>query len=152
MKKYFSVFFVLAAIIVITASFTLMPPADDEVGNLKVLPKNITDQQLDSVMDHFKLSLGVKCGFCHAQQKDTSADRHLDFASDEKPEKIRAREMLQMTAYLNATYFNPDHSTRPDTIHEVICYTCHRGGHDPGADMLFPQLDSLMMLQHQRKK
>ncbi len=59
--------------------------------------------------------------------------------------------MMRMTAYVNSNYFNPDHSSQPDTLHTVICYTCHRGNKEPGADMLFPQLDSLIRLQHVRK-
>ncbi len=154
MLKYFSAILITVAIVFVTASFTTTPPVDDAFKNLKVLPKNITDEQLDSVMDHFKISLGVKCGFCHAQMAvaDSTGRKHLDFASDAKEEKQTAREMYQMTAYLNATYFNPDHSTQPDTLHTVICYTCHRGSHEPEASKLFPQLDSLMQLDHKRKK
>jgi hypothetical protein len=150
MIRYASVTLLLMAMISVSASFTAVIPADDEFKNLKILPHDITDEQLDSVMDHFKASLGVKCSFCHAEAKDTSLKRHLDFASDEKPEKLRAREMLQMTAYLNANFFNHDQSTRPDTIHEVICYTCHRGMKEPDAAVLFHEVDSITRLP--RKK
>jgi hypothetical protein len=34
--------------------------------NLKVLPKNISKEDLDKVMDGFKASLGVRCNYCHA--------------------------------------------------------------------------------------
>jgi hypothetical protein len=151
MLKYLSASVIMVAILIVIASFTTIQPGDEKFKNLKVLPKDITDDQLDSVMDHFKVSLGVKCGFCHAMAADSSVKRHLDFASDAKPEKSRAREMLQMTAYLNTTYFNPDHSTKPDTIHTVMCFTCHRGIKEPEAKLLFPQLDSLMQLQHVKK-
>jgi len=145
-------FIIISALVTIAANTVTPPPPVEEFKNLKVLPKNITDEQLDSVMDNFKASLGVNCSFCHAAAKDTSVKRHLDFASDEKPTKLRAREMMQMTAYLNENYFNPEHSSQPDTIHQVICYTCHRGFHEPDADLLFPQVDSIMKAQHQRKK
>ena len=36
--------------------------------NLKVLPKNITKPQMDSVMKHFTVALGVKCNFCHVRK------------------------------------------------------------------------------------
>lgn len=147
MLKYIASLFLLILFIGITASFTPAPPPAADEGNLKVLPSNITEKELDSIMDHFKLSLGVRCGFCHAMDPDTSRGKHLDFASDAKPEKERAREMLKMTAYLNTTFFNPEHSTRPDTLRTVMCFTCHRGTTTPDEMSLLPQLDSLMKLQ-----
>ncbi|MEO8085957.1 MAG: c-type cytochrome [Bacteroidota bacterium] len=151
MFKYLKISLLVTVVITIAAN-SITPSATDHFENLKVLPKDITNEQLDSVMDHFKASLGVKCSFCHSEALEVGEKRHLDFSSDTKEEKLRAREMLQMTAYLNATYFNPEHSTRPDTIHEVICYTCHRGTSEPDAGILFQQVDSIMNSQHQRKK
>ncbi len=151
MFKYLKLFLIAASIVTIAASSIPYPQEEEKFENLKVLPKDITDAQLDSMMDHFKASLGVKCSFCHADGPVIDGKKHLDFVSDAKPEKLRAREMIQMTNYLNATFFNPEHSTRPDTIHEVICYTCHRGTKEPEADMLFLEVDSIMRIQHQRK-
>lgn len=110
--------------------------------NLKVLPQNISDDALDSVMDEFSISLGVHCNFCHARKADTTK-RGLDFPSDKKEEKEAARNMYKMTAYLNATYFNWNNSTRPDTIHYVVCYTCHRGTHEPDAKVFLSRIDSI---------
>jgi hypothetical protein len=64
-----------------------MPESQDDskvfkAKNLKVLPKNISKEKLDTIMDGFKDALGVKCGHCHAAQKDNP--RKLDFASDAK--------------------------------------------------------------------
>ena len=73
-------------------SFILMgiagttPPVKRHFKNLKVLRKNISREELDSVMNSFKAALGVKCDFCHAPSKDISDQKH-DFASDEKQEK-----------------------------------------------------------------
>ncbi|HTB32759.1 MAG TPA: c-type cytochrome [Bacteroidia bacterium] len=114
---------------------------DEGFKNLKVLPKNITDDQLDSVMGEFSISLGVRCGFCHARKADTTK-RGLDFPSDKKDEKNIARNMYKMTAYLNSTYFNWNNSTRPDTIHYVVCYTCHRGTHEPDSKVFLHIIDS----------
>ncbi|MCX6276383.1 MAG: c-type cytochrome [Bacteroidetes bacterium] len=151
MFKYLKLFLIAASIVTIAASSIPFPQEGEKFENLKVLPKDITDEQLDSVMDHFKTSLDVKCSFCHAGGPVIDGKKHLDFVSDAKPEKLRAREMIQMTNYLNETFFNPDHSSRPDTIHEVICYTCHRGTKEPEAEMLFLEVDSIMRIQHQRK-
>lgn len=133
-------------------SFAFTPVAEKatDSGNLKVLPANITEEQLDSVMDHFKTSLGVKCSFCHAMDPDTSKGRHLDFASDAKPEKEVARNMMRMTAYLNANYFNPEHSTQADTLKTVMCFTCHRGSAHIDAEDLLPQVDSIIQQQHKK--
>ncbi|HTA27936.1 MAG TPA: c-type cytochrome [Bacteroidia bacterium] len=117
-------------------------PEDEGFKNLKVLPKNTTEEQLDSVMGEFSISLGVRCGFCHARKADTTK-KGLDFASDKKDEKNIARNMYKMTAYLNANYFNWNNSTRPDTIHYVVCYTCHRGTHTPDAKVFLTKIDSI---------
>jgi hypothetical protein len=146
MKKLL-VFTVFIAFISISATNSVPPPDKHEFTNLKVFPKDIDEKKLDMIMDVFKASLGVKCSFCHAVSPDSSQGRHLDFASDAKPEKETAREMMKMTGYLNATFFNPDHSNQPDTIHEVMCYTCHRGMAKPDKEALFPQLDSIMKAQ-----
>ncbi|CAN5619702.1 hypothetical protein BH11BAC1_BH11BAC1_06100 [soil metagenome] len=151
MFKYLKIFLFTTVVITIDAN-SIPPPSAVHFDNLKALPKGITNEQLDSVMDHFKASLGVKCSFCHAEALEMEDNRQIDFPSDAKEEKLRAREMIQMTAYLNATYFNPEHSTRQDTIHEVICYTCHRGTMEPEAGILLQQVDSILNSQHQRKK
>ena len=72
--------------------------------NLKILPKNISDEKLDSIMDTYKAALGVECTFCHAKSKDNPD--HLDFASDEKGEKSIARKMMRMTNRINKKYFH----------------------------------------------
>lgn len=120
----------LLGLIIIISSAT-MPGQQDEpkafkAQNLKVLPKNITHDELDSVMDGFKEALGVKCNHCHAARKDNP--RKLDFASDEKPEKEMARRMLKMTAAINKKYFR--HSEGKAMV-QIQCKTCHRGKQKP---------------------
>lgn len=96
--------------------------------NLQVLPKNISKDSLDKIMDGFKAALGVKCGFCHAFDSTT---KKLNFASDEKEEKGIARYMIKMTRSIDSTFFNFEKSTRPDTITVVKCETCHHGNPHP---------------------
>jgi hypothetical protein len=137
-KKTVSVFLCLAAGVVIsvaatkpTASNPAKSTTKNDTGffkNLQVLPKDISKDSLDEIMDGFKAALGVKCSFCHAF--DTSTKR-MNFASDAKEEKGVARYMLKMTAGINATYFNFEKSTRPDTINVVRCITCHHGSPHP---------------------
>lgn len=80
-----------------------------EYTNLKVLKSGY---HLLDVMRTFNISLRADCAFCHASP---------DFASDAKPMKLMARQMIQMTEGLNATLGNG----------RVTCYTCHRGDEMP---------------------
>jgi len=97
--------------------------------NLKVLPENISHDSLDHIMDAFKVELGVKCGYCHAQSKDNP--RRMDMASDDNPKKDICRQMMRMTYEMNQKYM----ATLPhnDTTHVqmVSCITCHRGEPKP---------------------
>jgi len=107
------------------------PPDPPKWKNLKILPKNITPEQLDKVMDNFKAALGVKCGFCHAPSKDT-AQKWPDFASDEKPEKLIARKMMKMTNKINKKYFKDNKNAQGEFVAAIECMTCHRGKEHPG--------------------
>ncbi|HEY8898239.1 MAG TPA: c-type cytochrome [Niastella sp.] len=127
-KKKITVACTLVALVVL--GIAASAPADPTYKNLKVLPKNITHEELDSVMHQFNSSLGVKCNFCHASQKDNA--RKLDFASDEKGEKNAAREMMRMTNRINKKFF---HYKKDDQhpIPPVGCMTCHHGDPHPEA-------------------
>ena len=99
MKKiYLSALAVLCLLFAISATIPKPENTDDDDGfkNLKVLPKDISEDALDSLMDNFCVSLGVKCGFCHARNADTTIHR-LDCSLDTKDEKEAARSMMQMT-------------------------------------------------------
>jgi hypothetical protein len=107
------------------------PPDEHKHKNLKILPKNISHEDLDKVMDEFKAALGVKCNFCHAPEAD-STTHHLDFASDAKPEKNTARYMMKMTAKINKKYFSFNKDENGKAVQTVTCITCHRGNAHPG--------------------
>jgi hypothetical protein len=125
MKKPLVLFtIVLLVVLGIAAS---RPPADTH-KNLKVLPKNISHDDLDKIMDEWKDALGVKCGFCHAPQKDNP--RKMDYASDDKPEKNAAREMFKMTGRINKKFFNYK-KTAENPVPPVSCMTCHHGKAHP---------------------
>lgn len=134
MRKQIAVLTIIAALIyVVSVSFTPAPPQGG-FKNLKVLPKDISRDSLDAIMDYFKGSLGVKCGFCHAPDPSTG---RLNFASDDKPEKETTRYMMKMTSDINKNFFNFNNSTMPDTIRAVTCYTCHHGDPHPEAKLKF---------------
>lgn len=98
--------------------------------NLKVLPKNISQKELSRIMvDEFSDGLGVSCYFCHAENKITHKP---DYASDEKPEKQIARNMMRMVLSINKKYFNLQHPKIGDPQTAVTCSTCHNGQAHPG--------------------
>ena len=100
-------------------------PPKGEYKNLKVLPKNISSKALSKMMvDDFSDALGVGCGFCHAQAKDSLS---IDYASDAKPEKEMARVMMRMTLRVNKQFFMQKHPTLTDGPLVVTCNTCHNG-------------------------
>ena len=100
--------------------------------NLKILPKDISDEKLDSIMQTYNKALGVKCDFCHVKQKVFPGD--FDYASDAEPMKENAREMMRMTIEINKTNFYFDKNIRPEYLNTVTCKTCHRGEPFPPED------------------
>ncbi|HWZ03114.1 MAG TPA: c-type cytochrome [Mucilaginibacter sp.] len=93
--------------------------------NLKVLPKNISSKDLQKIMvDDFEDGLGVSCNFCHAANK---TDGQLDYASDAKPEKEIARQMMRTTIGINKKYFKVKHPMIGSDALTVTCNTCHNG-------------------------
>ena len=75
-------------------------------------------------MNHIVQALGVTCNTCHAPRGN--------FASDEKPLKLKARQMLEMTKAINRQFF-PDYKPKPgeSVLGRVTCYTCHQGEATP---------------------
>jgi len=98
----------------------------DKFTNLKVLPKDISKNDMESTMRAFSFALGVHCGHCHVEKK--APEHGLDFAADDKDAKKTARVMLQMVATINHEYISKVPKTPPntETIH-VQCVTCHHG-------------------------
>ena len=121
MRKLWTLFSTLAATAILA---TLMVPqtplnAQGKAGgknppkNLKVLqPENFMAQ-----MQTYPVALGVEnqggCNFCH------EADRSLDT----KPQKVKARQMIEMVAEINAKFGDGQ-------VH-VTCWTCHLGSTKP---------------------
>ena len=97
--------------------------------NLKVLPQDISHQDLMKTMFGFSQQLGVQCTFCHAQNPDT---HRTDFASDANPHKDMARVMIRMTDDLNAKYLTQLRAGAASE-HPVSCGTCHMGHEVPAA-------------------
>ena len=121
---------IVALGIVLIAGIAAVPAPANEYKNLKVLPKDISTKDLSRIMiDDFEDGLGVSCGFCHAEEKDS---HKLDYASDEKPEKEIARLMMKMTLDVNEKYFQVTHPLIGDSTLAITCITCHKGQPRPG--------------------
>jgi len=114
----------LALVVSISVAATVKPD-EPKYTNLKVLPKNVSSKVLQGIMaDDFEDGLGVSCNFCHANNKDGHG---LDFASDAKPEKEIARQMMRMTLGINKKYLKMKHPQLGDAALVVQCTTCHKG-------------------------
>jgi hypothetical protein len=86
--------------------------------NIKVLT-GMPQSQLIPVMNFFAASMGRRCNYCHVNNQG-----QWDYASDAKPEKTSAREMVKLVMDINKT-------TERLKLDPVSCYTCHRGRTSP---------------------
>jgi len=116
-------------IVLLLAVLAVPAAAQEKFTNLKVLPQDIPPQQLHQTMDGFTRALGVRCIHCHVGQEGKPF-KHEDFALDDKPAKLKAREMMRMVSDINNKYLAnlPDRSSSPV---KVECITCHRGVTQP---------------------
>lgn len=129
---------VLLLVAIVAMSFTVSSnPNPPRYANLKVLPKNTTKEQLDSVMKHFTAALGVKCNFCHVRLDDEQ--KNWDFASDNNNHKKVAREMMKMTQKINKKFFDVKDPDEMETTLVVNCYTCHKGKPEPVSEIPKPE-------------
>jgi tetratricopeptide (TPR) repeat protein len=139
-------------------------PAPPGPRNLQVLPKDTPAQEVVALMQQFTRALGVQCTYCHIEQTapllsveeqlaaqaaaaaaPPAAGRgrgrgrggpQMDYAADEKRQKLTARVMIAMTsdinARLSASLKNPSTgSGLGREITRVQCATCHRGITNP---------------------
>ena len=116
-RKHWNLFSVLAATAILA---TVMVPRIPLIAQGQNAPKNLkvlTPENYMALMQTFPVALGVEnqggCNFCH------EADRSLDT----KPTKVKARQMIEMAAEINAKFGD-------GKIH-VTCWTCHLGSTTP---------------------
>jgi hypothetical protein len=67
-------------------------PIPDTFVNLQVLPKDISKRDLVGVMKQFSVTFNVRCSNCHSVSDDLTEG---NFDSDEKPAKLKARELIK---------------------------------------------------------
>ncbi len=103
--------------------------AAEKPKNLKVLPADLTRDSVVKLMRFVVASgLGVSCSYCHGAP-NVPFDS-IDFASDERPTKRTAREIMRMVARINGELL-PTIPNRGTPAIEVQCITCHRGSPRP---------------------
>ena len=114
----------LLFLLLLAASASAQAPTPTLVDSpsVKVLT-GLMAPQFQEEMNFITQALGVTCGTCHVRG---------NFASDEKPEKLTARRMLEMTKGINKQFF-PDHTPKAgeSVLGRVTCYTCHQGERTP---------------------
>src|SRR6266567_4303718 len=108
--------------------------------NLKVLPKNLTGEQVHDIMHKWEADLGTECVHCHTPDPKNigpNGKPRLNFADDSKKEKAAARLMYTMMEGVNTDYVGKiDNSGEP-----VTCGACHRGHESPQPYVAPPEHD-----------
>ena len=139
MKRKFIVFtglglFLITGMAATRPPLTRSPAASDpdepKYKNLRIIPKDISGESMDQLMENYARSIGVTCLYCHTTNKKQGSELRMDFVSDEKPEKEVARKMMRMTARINKKYFHVtkfDYDYASYLAATINCRTCHRG-------------------------
>jgi hypothetical protein len=142
-KTLLAILVICSAIIGLKALAQQAPgqkPADMKPTNLKVLPKNISHDDLMKIMHGYCKALGVHCTECHAAAAGSTPDKpQLDFASDANPKKATARDMIKMVNAINGKYLAKIDN---GMLEQINCVTCHHGHTTP-----MVSVDSLPKMQ-----
>lgn len=123
MSSSFRCSFFLLLLVSIAVAATRAPQG--RYKNLQILPKDISEKRMDSIMDSYTKALGIGCSFCHAPHPSIADS--LDYASDKNEMKLNARNMMKLTIDINQKYFYYDSTIAPIYLSTVNCKTCHRG-------------------------
>ena len=103
--------------------------------NLKVLPQDLTGDQVMNIMHKWEADLGSECTTCHTPdptRKMPNGHPALNFADDSKPEKQAARMMFTMMQLANKDYVSKLPKTEKGSEEAMVtCGTCHRGHLNP---------------------
>ena len=129
----------------------------DAPSNLQVLPADMPTRAVVGVMRGYAGALGVRCTHCHVGD-DPNDLTTIDFASDARTAKRKARVMMRMVSAINGEHLAALAEFRdPAEAVAVRCSTCHHGNERPvriedalgdaydegGADALLSRYDEL---------
>lgn len=124
-----SVRFVMAWFFALALTQIAVGQVPDKFTNLKVLPKDISKEDLMDTMRGFTRALDFRCDGCHAGEPEKGF-AGIDFPSDSLQNKRTARVMLQMLQEINGTYIAKVDNDPAKQV-KVECITCHRGQDRP---------------------
>lgn len=116
---------IAAAMALSTSAAARQEPTQWKGKNLQFFPADIPRDVLTQRMREFSFALSVRCQYCHAGGDGVSFEG-VDFSSDEKPAKRKARAMLKLTDQVNNTLL-PQVPSRAEPRVVVDCATCHHG-------------------------
>jgi tetratricopeptide (TPR) repeat protein len=116
--------FVLLALTALTPAVAAAQ-IPDTFTNLQFFPKDIPRDSLVAFMRGVTMALGVRCNYCHTGG-DGQSLQGVNFASDDKVEKQKARQMMEIARRINGELLAnmPDRESPPVNVE---CVTCHRG-------------------------
>ena len=126
-------FGLLAAVSLVAGAAAQEPARQYE--NLQVLPPDVSRDKLGPVMLDNLRGLGLPrrqsegCLYCHVGDMERPSST-WDWASDAKPEKIKARAMMAMVDEINGKH-RARLESRVKPALKVTCYSCHAGRTDP---------------------
>ena len=98
------------------------PP--DSLINTHVIPRTTPVTDVIGTMRNFTSALGVRCQFCHLGSEGQPLGE-FDFASDQKRNKVVARQMMRMVNDINRRLDTIPQRGQPPV--PATCATCHRG-------------------------
>jgi Photosynthetic reaction centre cytochrome C subunit len=139
MNKKIFIYTGIGLFITVGIAATSPPREKPDWKNVKVIPKNTDEEQMERIMYKYTKQLSVTCIYCHPPTKPDVFPKDVDFASEENPKKLITRDMMRMTDKLNKKYFGykNDYSMNSFTEAVITCNTCHRGVHKPNNIKLF---------------
>ena len=120
---------IAVAALLLAAGGSVRAQIPQEFQNLQVLPRDIPRDSLLQLMRSFSFALNIRCVYCHVGA-DTPDLSGVDFRSDDRPAKVKAREMLRMVGDVNARIAAMPAAAGHEPV-EVRCVTCHRGARRP---------------------
>ena len=103
----------------------------DKLVNIQVLPKDLTPDQVMSLMREWNEALNVDCVFCHRGQVGKPWSTY-DFTDDSKARHETTRLMVTSTNELNEEFKDLGEMDQPT---KVTCATCHRRSRHPEIDL-----------------
>lgn len=104
-----------------------LPLSDKYFKNVTAL-KGIPVDEFMGAMGLYSAALSMCCGDCHVG----AGTDNPDWASDDNPRKVKARQMELVVRAINKEHFGGGH--------EITCWTCHRGSGSPSATATMDQI------------